>query len=133
LRLQGGVATPLGCVLSACDDVPAARQFSAAGQGNRARLQGPRTQKEMPMSEFRPSPDLQMHYNVDDFTDPWRQPQTILMLHGNAESGLAWYAWVPKLARQYRVVRPDMRGFGQSTPMPPDHAWTLDELTADFC
>ena len=52
------------------------------------------------MSEFRPSPDLQMHFEVDDFTDPWRQPQTILMLHGNAESGLAWYAWVPKLARR---------------------------------
>ena len=47
------------------------------------------------MPNFRPSADLDMHYRVDDFTDPWRQPQTILMLHGNAESGLAWYAWVP--------------------------------------
>jgi pimeloyl-ACP methyl ester carboxylesterase len=81
----------------------------------------------------RPSPDPQIHYIVDDFTDRWYQPQTILVLHGNAESGLAWYAWVPRLARAYRLVRPDMRGFGQSTPMPPDHAWTLDELTADFC
>jgi 3-oxoadipate enol-lactonase len=87
----------------------------------------------MLMSTFRPSPDLEMHYAVDDFTDPWSQPQTILMLHGNAESGLAWYAWVPKLARSFRVVRPDMRGFGQSSPMPADHPWTLDELTADFC
>ena len=55
------------------------------------------------------------------------------MLHGNAESGLAWYAWVPRLARCYHVVRPDMRGFGQSSSMPAEHAWTLDELTADFC
>jgi 3-oxoadipate enol-lactonase len=62
------------------------------------------------MPTFRPSPDLDMHYEVDDFTDPWLKPETILMLHGNAESGLAWWAWVPKLARQYRVVRPDMRG-----------------------
>jgi len=85
------------------------------------------------MPKFRPSPDLDMHYQVDDFTDPWRQPETILMLHGNAESGLAWYAWVPKLTRAYRVVRPDMRGFGQSTPMPANHAWTLDQLTEDFC
>src|SRR5215475_14552421 len=80
------------------------------------------------MPNFCPSSDLDMHYRVDDFTDPWRQPQTILMLHGNAESGLAWYAWVPKLARHYRVVRPDMRGFGQSTPMPRDYPWTLDRL-----
>ena len=70
------------------------------------------------MPSFRPTPDLEMHYEVDDLTDPWRDPQTILMLHGNAESGLAWYAWVPKLARHYRVVRPDMRGFGASTAMP---------------
>ena len=41
------------------------------------------------MPNFRPSPDLDMHYEVDDFTDPWLQPETILLLHGNAESGLA--------------------------------------------
>ena len=85
------------------------------------------------MPNFRPSPDLDMHYQVDDFTDPWSQPETILMLHGNAESGLAWYAWVPRFARKYRVVRPDMRGFGESTPMPADYQWTLDRLTDDFC
>src|SRR5579862_8881142 len=85
------------------------------------------------MPNFRPSSDLDMHYEVDDFTDPWHQPETVLLLHGNAESGLAWYAWVPALARHYRVVRPDMRGFGQSTPMHRDYPWTLDRLIEDFC
>jgi len=85
------------------------------------------------MPSFRPSSDLDMHYEVDDFTDPWKKPDTILLLHGNAESGLAWWAWVPPLARHYRVVRPDMRGFGQSTPMPRDYHWTLDRLIEDFC
>ena len=85
------------------------------------------------MSHFQPTPDLDMHYRIDDFTDPWRQPETVLMLHGNAESGLAWYAWAPKLARQYHVVRPDMRGFGQSSVMPADYPWTLDRLIDDFC
>src|SRR5258707_705979 len=85
------------------------------------------------MPTFRPTPDLVMHYESDDFTDPWRQSDTILLLHGNAESGLAWYGWVPALARHYRVVRPDMRGFGQSTPMPRDYPWTLDRLIDDFC
>jgi 3-oxoadipate enol-lactonase len=85
------------------------------------------------MARLHIPPDLDMHYRVDDFTDPWRQPQTILMLHGNAESGLAWYAWVPKLARPYRVVRPDMRGFGDSTPMPRGYPWSLDGLARDFC
>ena len=36
--------------------------------------------------------------------------EPILLLHGNCESGEAWYAWVPQLARRYRVVRPDVRG-----------------------
>ena len=36
------------------------------------------------MPNFRPTPDLEMHYEVDDFTDPWRRPDTVLMLHGNA-------------------------------------------------
>ena len=85
------------------------------------------------MASYRVSPDLDMHYGVDDFTDPWSHPQIILMLHGNAESGLAWYAWVPKLARHFRVVRPDMRGFGGSTPMPREYSWSLDRLAEDFC
>jgi 3-oxoadipate enol-lactonase len=85
------------------------------------------------MPTFSPSADLTMHYEIDDFTNPWTRPQTILLLHGNAESSLAWYAWVPKLARQYCVVRPDMRGFGKSTAMPADYQWTLDRLINDFC
>jgi 3-oxoadipate enol-lactonase len=36
-------------------------------------------------------------------------------------------------AHRYRVVRPDMRGFGASTPMPRDFPWTLDILIDDFC
>src|SRR5262249_6594653 len=78
-------------------------------------------------------PDLDLHYLVDDFTEPWREPQTILMLHGNSESSTSWYGWVPTLARHYQVVRPDMRGFGASTPMPRDFPWTLDVIIADYC
>jgi 3-oxoadipate enol-lactonase len=84
------------------------------------------------MPTFDASPDLRMHYLVDDFTDPWTQPETILLLHGNAESSLAWYAWVPILARRFRVVRPDMRGYGASTPMPRDFKWSLDVIIDDY-
>lgn len=84
------------------------------------------------MPTLRTSPDLAMHYEVDDFTDPWRGKGAVLMLHGNAESSAAWYGWVPHLARHYRVVRPDMRGFGASTAMPRDFPWTLDRLIDDF-
>jgi pimeloyl-ACP methyl ester carboxylesterase len=73
-----------------------------------------------------------MHYQVDDFTDPWGKAPTILLLHGNAESGAAWFAWVPELARHFRVVRPDMRGFGASTPMARDYPWTLERIIEDY-
>jgi 3-oxoadipate enol-lactonase len=84
----------------------------------------------MPMLQC--PPDTQLYYLVDDFTDPWREAETILLLHGNAESGAAWYGWVPSLSRRYRVVRPDMRGFGASTPMPRDFPWSLDIVIDDF-
>lgn len=84
------------------------------------------------MPSFRIDATLDMHYEVDDFTDPWRERETVLMIHGNAECGEAWHAWVPHFARRYRVVRPDTRGFGASTPMPRDFPWSADLVTDDF-
>ena len=78
------------------------------------------------------TPGCQLRYVVDDYTDPWRETEAILMLHGNAESGASWFGWVPQLARRYRVVRPDMRGFGASTPMPRDFPWSLDRICDDY-
>ena len=71
-------------------------------------------------------------YAIDDFTEPWRAPETVVLVHGLAESGEAWRPWVPDLAGRYRVVRPDQRGYGRSTPMREDYAWTLDTLAADL-
>ncbi|MEK6593937.1 MAG: alpha/beta hydrolase [Pseudomonadota bacterium] len=73
-----------------------------------------------------------LYYTVDDHTDPWRKADTILFVHGLAESGEAWRGWVPHFARHYRVVRIDLRGFGRSTPMPGEHQWTMDELLDDI-
>ena len=78
------------------------------------------------------SPGVDLNYVVDDYTDPWTKPETILLCHGNNESHRAWYGWVPHLARHYRVVRPDMRGFGDSTPMKRDFPWTLDGVIEDY-
>ena len=84
------------------------------------------------MPTFRPTPDLDMHYEVDDFTDPWRDPETVLMLHGNAESGLAWYGWVPTLARHYQRGAAGHARLWPSTPMPRDFPWTLDVIIDDY-
>ena len=73
-----------------------------------------------------------LFYRVDDFTDPWRACPTVVFVHGFAESGEVWRGWVPHFARRYRVVRVDLRGFGRSTPMPENFAWTVDGLVADL-
>lgn len=73
-----------------------------------------------------------LHYQVDDFTEPWGRAEPALLVHGNAERGDAWFAWVPHLARRLRVVRPDLRGFGRSQPMPEDFPWTIDVLVRDL-
>jgi 3-oxoadipate enol-lactonase len=78
------------------------------------------------------SPGVQLYYRVEDFTDPWTVPQAVLLIHGNAESHLAWNRWIPHLAGRFRVVRPDVRGHGDSTPMPRDFPWTLDIIIDDL-
>lgn len=57
--------------------------------------------------------DPEMHYVVDDFIDSWTKPETVLLLHGNAESSLAWYAWVPHPARHNRPTGSDQRNLPQ--------------------
>ena len=84
------------------------------------------------MPLVRVAPDLEMFYRLDDFTDPWRPSEVVLLLHGVAENGGVWFAWVPHLARRFRVLRPDMRGFGQSTPMPAQFRWSLDRIVEDY-
>ncbi len=84
------------------------------------------------MPTVRLAPDLEMYYRIDDYTDPWRTAETILLLHGNAENGGVWFGWAPQLARHFRLVRPDMRGFGKSTPMPRDLRWSTDMIVDDY-
>jgi pimeloyl-ACP methyl ester carboxylesterase len=65
------------------------------------------------------------------FVEPWTSPQTIVAVHGNAESARAWTCWVPFLAGQYRLVLPDMPGFGRS-PAPAVYHWEVTEIAADL-
>ena len=78
------------------------------------------------------TPDLELYYEVDDFAEPWAEHETVLLMHGNAESGAVWYGWMPHLTAKLKVVRPDMRGFGRSTPMPRDFPWSADRIADDY-
>ena len=48
----------------------------------------------------------------------------LLLLHGNPQTHVMWHKIAPRLARDYFVVAPDLRGYGDSSkPLAtPDHA-----------
>jgi len=81
----------------------------------------------MPVLRRDREPDL--YYEIDDYTDPWANAPYILLQHGFGRSSKFWYRCVPYLARFYRIIRPDLRGFGRSAPSvdPPD------EFTVEAC
>ncbi len=83
----------------------------------------------MPMIET--TPGIRVHVSLDDFTDPWVQAPTVLMIHGLAECGEAFRAFVPALSRRARVARLDLRGYGASPTLPADHPWRFDALVDD--
>ena len=65
----------------------------------------------------------------DWFGEPWRQPETAILIHGNDESGIVWYAWVPRMGREFRLLRPDLPGFG-GTRVPAGFQWSLPNLAS---
>ena len=80
---------------------------------------------------FTTSDGVRHGYVVDDFTDPWKPPQTLVLVHAAMGSSKRLYAWVPKLARDFRVVRLDLRGHGASQVRDDALPFTLDRLARD--
>jgi 3-oxoadipate enol-lactonase len=73
-----------------------------------------------------------LHYEDHYFGEPWIEPEPVLLVHGVAESSRAWTAWVPHLARRYRVLRPDLRGFGGSSVPPPSYEFSVAGFASDL-
>src|SRR5262249_31081216 len=68
-------------------------------------------------------------YRDDWFGEPWRKPETAVLIHGNAESSIVWYAWLPRMGQEFRVLRPDLPGLGRSR-IPAGFEWSLPSLAA---
>jgi len=60
----------------------------------------------------------------------------VLLLHGYPQTHVMWHLVAPLLAREFTVVAPDLRGYGDSSkpPTTPDHepyskrAWARDQV-----
>ena len=77
-------------------------------------------------------PDVRLFYQIDDYTDPWMRPETVVFVHGFCETSEAWRAWVPHFSRRYRMLRIDQRGFGQSGAVPRDFPFTTELFVDDL-
>lgn len=73
------------------------------------------------------SSGLQMFYREDWLGAPWIDGEPVVFLHGNLETGEVWYGWVPRMAQQFRLFRPDLPGYGRST-VPANFDWSLENL-----
>lgn len=77
--------------------------------------------------------DLDIHYELSDFTDPWNleEPETILLYPGYCRNTNFWKSWHALLGRRYRVISMDARGYGETTKPPPDASITKEMLAGD--
>jgi len=75
--------------------------------------------------------DVEIHYCLDDFTEPWKESGVILMHHGYCRNSKFWNPWVPKLAGKCKVLRFDVRGCGESSIPPEGYSWSVEQLAKD--
>ena len=66
-------------------------------------------------------------YREDWLGEPWRKPEPVVLIHGNDESSMEWYAWVPRMGQEYRLFRLDLPGLGHSN-IPPGFEYSLANL-----
>jgi pimeloyl-ACP methyl ester carboxylesterase len=55
----------------------------------------------------------------------------VLLIHGNCSSALYWEPLVRTLPDSWRIVLPDLRGYGQSEPLPVDATRGLRDFADD--
>jgi len=81
------------------------------------------------MSSVTLSGESELYYQDDWLGPPWLKPEPALLIHGAGESSAAWFGWVPRMAQRFRVLRPDLPGFGRSA-VRDDFEWSVANLAA---
>lgn len=124
LRIAGETTAALGAASIASELTPTSALAQSGANGDKSK-----TQKSVP--KIAVGSGVELFYREDWLGEPWVTPEPVLLIHGVGESGLAWFGWVPRMAREFRVLRPDTPGFAQSTA-PRDYDWTLANLAKAF-
>jgi len=70
---------------------------------------------------------VELFYREDWLGAPWAKPDPVMFIHGNDESGISWFGWVPRMGQQFRLLRPDLPGLGRSA-IPSGFEWSISNL-----
>lgn len=76
--------------------------------------------------------DVALWYEDDDYADPWVNHETVFIQHGFGRNSNFFRAWVPWLARRFRVIRMDLRGHGASSDPGPGYRFTKQDFHQDL-
>jgi 3-oxoadipate enol-lactonase len=83
--------------------------------------------QSLPVRSLKEDYQEDFFYREDWLGEPWRTPEPAVLVHGNDESSTEWYAWVPRMAQEYRLIRPDLPGLGHSA-IPRGFEYSLASL-----
>jgi pimeloyl-ACP methyl ester carboxylesterase len=97
------------------------------GFSNRSDAGSAMSAQSLPVRALRDDYQEDHFYREDWLGEPWRRPEPVVLIHGNDESSIEWYAWVPRMAQEYRLIRPDLPGLGHST-IPRGFEYSLANL-----
>ena len=76
-------------------------------------------------------PGVRLHCDVDDYLWPWTEATPVLMMHGYARNAEFWRRWIPAVAEEHRVYRPELRGCGRSSVPPEDYRYRPEVIARD--
>ena len=74
--------------------------------------------------------NIEMYYEITDFTDPWEEPETLMLIHGYIFNARFWFPQVPAFCKEFRVVTVDSRGYGRTTI--PEKGFTIKTMASDL-
>lgn len=65
------------------------------------------------------------------YIDKGTKEEVLVLIHGNMSSGVHFRPLIEKLRKKYRIIAPDLRGFGDSTYINPIK--DLEDFSDDIC
>lgn len=74
----------------------------------------------------------EIYYYDDDFTDPWKKSEIVLLNHYGCGDSTLYNRWIPILAREYRVIRWDRPGHGKSEVPGLDYKLSVEGILEQF-